>query len=122
MSANGHEVPSSEWHDSLEAFTKEYGGGDVTIELVSQDFGDQLEAQRLPLFAMEYDHKNDVVVVSVGGRDNRYPVVLRHIVEHPKRILSDSAVPGADYGLDIVDGEGEHTIVTLHRRPATAAC
>ena len=66
----------------------------------------------LPLSFLEFDPKDDVVIVAVGGRDGRYPVVLRHIVEHPQRIVADSV--GKDrVALDIVDGDGDHTIVTI---------
>ena len=56
--------------------------------------------------------KDDVVIVAVGGRDGRYPVVLRHIVEHPQRIAADTYGEGR-LALDIVDGDGDHTIVTI---------
>jgi hypothetical protein len=38
--------------------------------------------------------------------------VLRHIVEHPQGIAADSV--GEDrVALDIIDGDGNHTIVTI---------
>jgi hypothetical protein len=32
-------------------------------------------------------------VEAVGGRDGRYPVVLRHFVGHPQRIVADRCEP-----------------------------
>jgi hypothetical protein len=55
------------------------------------------------------------VIVAVGGRDRRNPVVLHHFVDGPHRILADSYEPGPALALDIVDDEGRHTIVTLHK-------
>ena len=39
----------------------------------------------------------------------------RRPVEGPHRILADSYEPGPTLALDIVDDEGDHTIVTLHK-------
>ncbi len=46
---------------------KEREGQDVTIEVLSRDFGDELEARRLPLAYLAYDAKDDV-----GGHAARY--------------------------------------------------
>lgn len=42
---------------------------DVTIEVLDESFGDQLEADRLPWHALVYDTRSDVIELSVGGRD-----------------------------------------------------
>jgi hypothetical protein len=118
MSQDTEEIEALRWHDSLELLSKENEGTDATIEVVSADFGDQEEAARIPLAYVEYDHKDDVVIVGVGGLTARYPVVLRHIIEHPRRIAVTSSVPNALLALDIEAADGSKTLVTLHRRPA----
>jgi hypothetical protein len=50
-------------------------GHDVTIEVLDPETGDNPLVERLPFAGITYDHKDDVVVVSVGGRSPRYPVV-----------------------------------------------
>jgi hypothetical protein len=82
------------------------------------DFGDQVEAERLPLAYIEYDDKDDVFIVGVGGRESRYPVVLNHMIPHPKTILVDSSIPTMAMAIDVIDSEGRQTIITLHRPPA----
>jgi hypothetical protein len=63
---------------------------------------------------LEYDRKDDAAIIAVGGRDGRLPVVLRHIVAHPRQIVAE-AVPGeAELVVEIVDDEDERTFVTLH--------
>ncbi|MER5426377.1 hypothetical protein [Streptosporangium roseum] len=52
-----------------------------------------------------------------GGRDGRYPVVLRHAVDHPQRVLSDTTQRGTTRAFDVVDAEGVQTIVTLYLTP-----
>lgn len=110
MSDQPPELPRSTWQARLEELTKQHEGHGVTIELLDQEFGDEAEAEELPLTYLEFDPKDDVVIVAVGGRDGRYPVVLHHIVEHPQRIVADR--DGSV--LDIEDDDGNHTIVTIH--------
>jgi hypothetical protein len=104
-----------EWREFLELLTKEHEGDEVKIEVASMDFGDNLQAERLPLAYVAYDDKDDVAIVAVGGRDGRYPVVLRHMIERPRTISVDPATPDAARALDIVGADGTHTYVTLHR-------
>jgi hypothetical protein len=108
-------VPRAEWHDALEELTRAAQGYEVTIEVLDREFGDEAEIQRLPLAYLEYDHKDDAVIVAVGGSDSRYPVVLRHIVEHPQRILRDSLGPGGTVALDVIGPDESHTIITLRK-------
>jgi hypothetical protein len=112
------ELHRSEWQDALDLLTKEHDGDDVTIELLAVDFGDQHEAEKLPFAYLEYDRKDDAVIVAVGGRSNRYPVVLRHIIEHPQRIFVHPPTPNAVQAVDIEAFDGSQTIVTLRPRPA----
>jgi Family of unknown function (DUF5335) len=115
MSEHPHELPRSEWHPYLQAVTAEHEGDEVTIELVDRELGDEREVERLPLAYLDYEPDDDAVIVAVGGRDRRYPVVLHHFVDGPHRILADSYEPGPTLALDIMDDEGGHTIVTLHK-------
>jgi Family of unknown function (DUF5335) len=100
MSEQGPDLPRSQWQARLAELTEQHQGHPVAIELLDREFGDEAEAEMLPLAFLEFDPKDDVAIVGVGGRDGRYPVVLRHIVEH--RVA-----------LDIIDGDGNHTIVTI---------
>jgi Family of unknown function (DUF5335) len=112
MSDQRPELPRAQWQARLEELTKQHEGHEVAIELLDQVFGDEEEAEMLPLAYLEFDPKDDVVIVAVGGRGGRYPVVLRHFVEHPQRIVADSY--GDDRSaVDIVDRDGDHTIVTI---------
>ncbi len=108
-----------EWRDFLEQLTREHEGDEVTIEVLSPEFGDQEEAERLAFSYLEYDNKDDVVIVAVGGRDARYPL-LRHMIYHPRKVLVDPPQPDAARAVDVEDGDGTHTIVTLIPRTAPA--
>jgi hypothetical protein len=115
------ELPRSSWETALQSLTKEHEGDAVTIEVMASDFGDEYEAEELPLAYIEYDPHDDAASVGVGGRDGRYPVVLRHVVEHPQSILVSTAGPEEPTALEIVAPDGTKTVITIHRRPALPA-
>lgn len=89
---------------------------DVTIEVVGEDVGDQIEAQRLPWNGLTYDADKDVVELSVGGRE-AVPVVLRHQVEDPSKVWVEE-VDGIVRALSIQAADGPQTIVRFHDRKA----
>ena len=117
MSDRREELTRQGWPDYFETVTKDAEGYDVTIEVVGPELGDQLEAEKLPLAYLAYDNKDDVFIVAVGGRDRRYPV-LRHMIEHPQKILADNLTADTPWAVEVVGSDGDQTIVTLHRRPA----
>ena len=108
-----HERPKEDWHKLLDELTKVRAGDDITIELLDPEFGDEFEAERMPLAYMEYDEHADEASVGVGGRDGRYPVVLRHSIEHPTSILTDSKPPLLPLAVQIVGADGSETLVTV---------
>jgi hypothetical protein len=108
-----HERDRQEWHALLDELTKVRAGDDVTIELLDVEFGDGFEAERMPLAYIEYDEHADQASVGVGGRDGRYPVVLRHSIEQPASILTDSKPPKLPLVIQIVGTDGSETLVTV---------
>jgi hypothetical protein len=108
-----HERPKEEWHKMLDELTKARAGDNVTIELLDAEYGDEFEAERLPLAYVEYDEHADEASVGVGGRDGRYPVVLRHSIEHPTSIRTDSQPPLLPLAVQIVGADGTQTLVTV---------
>ncbi|RCG29459.1 hypothetical protein DQ384_20690 [Sphaerisporangium album] len=122
MNEQRPELPRDRWREFFDAMTRDYEGADVTIEELRKDFGDLYEAERLPLAYLEYDPKDDQFSVGVGGRDGRYPVVLRHAVDHPRTILADVVGQGEQRAFDVYDAEGDQTIVTVYlvETPETA--
>ena len=110
--------PHQDWHGLLDELTMAYAGEDATVELLDEEFGDEFEAERMPLAYIEYDEHADVAAVAVGGRDGRYPVVLRHSVEHPSAVLADSEAPGLPLAVEIVGGDGSRTLVSVFTRAA----
>ena len=121
MGHESEELPRSSWESALESLSKEHDGDLVTIETPALDLGDQLEAERLPLAYLEYDRHDDAVSAAVGGRDGKYPVVLRHVIEHPSKVFVATTGSDGALALEVIAADGLQTIITLHRRTALPA-
>src|SRR3954451_10991515 len=85
----------TEWTRLTDRLSAEYAGYDVTIEVLAPEVGDNPMVERLPFDNVTYDHEDDVLVVAVGGQDQRYPVVLRHLIHHPRELVADQIPQGA---------------------------
>jgi Family of unknown function (DUF5335) len=109
----------SEWKDALDQLTADYDGQQVTIELLDPLVGHQHEAERLPFSYINFDVKDDVIIVAVGGKSRRYPVVLRHMVWHPTEV--DVALEGvSEPAVRIVESDGTTTLVTFFEQTERA--
>jgi hypothetical protein len=53
MSQDTEELPRPVWHDFLELLTKEREGDDVTVEVLTAEYGDQYAAEKLPFSYVE---------------------------------------------------------------------
>jgi len=109
-------VDRGEWKRALDELTKEHEGELVTIELLDATYGATEEVERLPFVYANYDDRDDVVFVAVGGRTAKYPVVLRHMVWHPTEV--DIATRDQVTAMRTVDRDGTATVVTFHPKVA----
>jgi hypothetical protein len=122
MSPITDDLAADRWAEYFDALARRSGGLLVTIEVMSEELGDQTDVERLPLQAIGYDRKDDVLEVSVGGRSPRYPVVLRHFISSPQTISveedSGRAGPGA---ILVTDATGVRTLIRLFEPSALEA-
>jgi hypothetical protein len=100
-----------EWSSLADRLTGEYGGYEAAIELLDPEAGANPMVERLPFDTITYDHKDDVVVVGVGGGSERYPVVLRHVIHNPQEFLVDLIPAGA--AVKVTDSSGTTTLIGL---------
>ncbi|HEY0449172.1 DUF5335 family protein [Actinophytocola sp.] len=108
----------NEWLAAFDRMTSDHEGDEVTIEVLDPTIGYEPEAERMPFSYLNYDPKDDVVIVAVGGRTPRYPVVLRHIVYRPSRVdIAVDEVPQP--AVRVVEEDGTTTLVTFF--PAAAS-
>ena len=120
MTSNGEEIPRETWQTTLEALTVQREGDSATIEVADLELGDQLEAEQIPFSYVEYDPHDDAVSIGVGGLDGRYPVMLRHVVDHPQNIFIHTSEAGSAT-IDIRSPDGTTTLVTLSALPELPA-
>ena len=93
------------------------GSADVTIEIIGEDIGDQIQVQRLPWHALIYDAAAGVLELSVGSRGRSVPVVFRHEIHDPRRVWVEEDA-GLTRAISIEHGDGVQTIVRLYAPPA----
>jgi hypothetical protein len=115
----------AEWKAFFDAFSKTAEANyDVTIEILGRDVGAEVEATLLPLAYLEYDPKDDIFTIAVGGKDRRLPVVLQHLIHAPRSIFVDpvdAVDPGVIEVVGVVGSDGDSTVVTLYRRAGSGA-
>jgi hypothetical protein len=115
MTGNDEEIQKGAWQEALQALTKEHEGDWATIEVADLDVGDQFAAEQIPFSYVEYDPHDDAVSVGVGGLDGRYPVMLRHVVEHPQNVFIRAEEEGS-VTVEVRSPDGTVTLITLGAR------
>jgi hypothetical protein len=78
-------IDRSQWAERLDAVTRHHEGDEVTIE-----------------------------VLDIGGRSAAWPVLLRHMVQHPVEV--SLATVGDEAGLRFADQQGTVTLVTIRTK------
>jgi hypothetical protein len=115
MTEDDEEIRHDAWQKALEALTRDHEGDVATIEVDELDLGDQYAAEQIPFSYVEYDPHDDAVSVGVGGLDGRYPVLLRHVVEHPQKIFVHASEVGS-VTIEVRSPDGTVTLITLQAR------
>jgi hypothetical protein len=114
MTSNDEEINRDAWQKTLEGLTTAHEGDLATIEVVELDLGDQFEAEQIPFSYIEFDPHDDAVSVGVGGLDGRYPVMLRHVVEHPQKVFIHPEAGSVT--VEVRSPDGAVTLITLKAR------
>jgi len=100
----------------------EPGTKDVTIEVLNEEFGDQIQVERLPWHALIYDEEEKVLELSVGARGQKVEVVFRHEIHNPIKFwVEDEA--GVVESINVEHEDGTKTIVQFfdHRALGTGS-
>ena len=111
------ELAHEAWSEYLDAVSKELLHADVSIEIIEGAAPPMIEARKLALQAVAYDRRDDVFEVAVARGGPNLPSVLRHMVDHPERIVVDSWTLLAPMTI-LVDGrDGVRTVVKISAQP-----
>lgn len=110
MSPTTQQLETNEWVEQLDSLNERSAGALVTIEVMSEQLGDQTDVQRLPLQTIGYDPKESILEIAVGGRGLRYPVLLRHFISDPQEISveEENSAPSA---VLVKDASGTRTLI-----------
>jgi hypothetical protein len=111
------ELDGASWAGYFDSLTQSREGLLVTIELMSEELGDQSDVERMPLQAISYDPRDDVLEVAVGGRGVRYPIVLRHFISNPKTISVEEDGEPSPIAILVTDPSGVRTLIQLFEAP-----
>jgi Family of unknown function (DUF5335) len=113
MSTATQQLDAEKWAEYFDSIAPGIDGLLVTIEVMSEQLGDQLDVEQLPLQAIGYDPKDDVLEVAVGGRGIRYPVLLRHFISNPRTVSVEESSPLSPTAILVTDASGVRTLIRL---------
>jgi Family of unknown function (DUF5335) len=71
-------LDKNQWRMFFDRLSKTLQGQQAEIEVASLSFGDQVEAELLPLHGITYDPNDDLVEVALEGLD--------HMIRKPREI------------------------------------
>ena len=107
-------IPSEEWKDFLEAFSRRHQGWLVRIEIHDVQTGEDVGSQYMPLHSVELDTEdpNNLRINVTVNSDHK---LVKHILFRPCRLTLQRAVDGADESLNI---QSLNTSTTIRFRAA----
>jgi hypothetical protein len=121
MSTTTEELAAERWQEYFDSITPNIDGMLATIEVMSEQLGDQLDVQQLPLQAISYDPRDNMLEVAVGGRGARYPVLLRHFISDPQTISTAESSSLQPTAILVTDASGVRTLIRLSEPAALEA-
>ena len=113
MGTSTQELGAEKWKEYFDSISSSTAGRVVTIEVMSEQLGDQVDVERLPLQAIGYDPKDSVLEIAVGGRGLRFPVLLRHFISDPQAISVEESGPLSPVAILVTDASGAKTLIRL---------
>jgi uncharacterized protein DUF5335 len=109
------EIDQELWGEYFDALSRELLHAPVSIEVAQPSGPLTLEARRLALETLSYDRRGDVFEVAVARGGPHLPSVLRHLVDHPRRVAVDSQTMLAPMTLSVDAGDGGRTVIHIDR-------
>ena len=107
------EIPQDQWIPFFNDFSRQHYGEPVTLELLGQEFGNQPEAQDLPLQGITLDtHSPEQFRIEVIAGDTPDAYVT-HEIASPTRVQVAQSEDGVDRALQIESADGPVTLVNF---------
>jgi hypothetical protein len=117
------EIPRDQWRTYLEEFSKRNLGRPVNLEVLSEELGDQEEAQMLPLEGITLETKGseaesvEIMLGGTGAADDRN---LTHTVSQVRLIVPKVGTDGREEALEIEAEDGTKIILVFKALPELA--
>ncbi|HEY7633543.1 MAG TPA: DUF5335 family protein [Thermoleophilaceae bacterium] len=108
-----HELAPEQWAPFLDRVSEELRNAEVSIEIIGAPGPRQVQAHNLALQTLAYDRRGDVFEVSAARGGAHVPSVLRHLVDHPERIVIDGGAATTPSTIAIDDHDGVRTLVRI---------
>ncbi len=121
MTTTTEELGAEKWAAYFDSLTPSIEGKLVTIEVMNEELGDQLDVERLPLQAIGYDPKDKMLEVAVGGRGVRHPTLSRHFISSPQTITIEGSGSLTPAAILVTDAVGVRTLIRLFEPSALEA-
>jgi hypothetical protein len=105
------EIPTLQWSDFLDRFSRSHDGAPVTIEIFGPEIGTHTEVRRSTLRGVTSDHHGQPAIDILVGTEHDGHV--DHRVARPRRIYVGLTEAEMDEILGIEDDDGNTTVVRL---------
>jgi hypothetical protein len=110
------EIERKEWPDFFDAFSRRHEGWLVTLEVLDEELGAQIEVENKALKGIVVERKGDPKVIDIFVW-NQPDEDSCHIIDRPTRVWVEETGEGADAAIEIESEDHATTLLTL-RTPA----
>lgn len=104
-------VPQARWGEFFDQFSDGNRGRHISIEVITDELGDEELIQNAPLMAMVYDRPgkgNDLIIET--GKDE---VTYAHTIDAPTEVFTGQSESGRMMAVSISDAAGTKTLIKL---------
>lgn len=107
------QIPKSEWPEFLNRFSGQHEGWLVTLEVLSQDLGAQIEERGLALKGLsdEWDEsEGNTIMIMIGNEPDDH---VTHAITNPTEVSLEQTDEGADVALSIKSADGTTALLSF---------
>lgn len=102
------QIPRAEWYEFFQEFSRSHEGWLVTVRVMNQRIGSQVEARQLPLEGIVADPEATSISIHLGRSPEKH---VEHPVEKPLQVWLELEEDGAERALEIVSETGTKTVL-----------
>jgi hypothetical protein len=106
------EIERKEWPDFFDAFSRRHEGWLVTLEVLDEELGAQIEVENKALKGIVVERKGDPRVIDIFVW-NQPDEDSSHIIDRPTRVWVEETGEGADAAIEIESEDHATTLLTL---------